>query len=117
MNPVRAVLAGFLVFLFACSPALAERCRATDGDSLRCGGERVRLADVYAAELNQKGGRAAKRNLAALVDGRDVRLVRHGRDRYGRTLADVYVDGRRVVQSDIGPRSGNGARSGYATRP
>jgi micrococcal nuclease len=99
-----------LAWLLLAPPALAERCRAADGDSLRCGVERVRLQDVYAAELNEKGGRAAKRALAAIVDGREIRLVRHGQDRYGRTLADVYVNGRKLVQSDIGPRTGNGVR-------
>lgn len=76
----------------------------------------MRLYDVYAAELNQAGGRAAQRKLDALVRHRDVVLRRHGTDRYGRTLADVYVEGRKVVQADIGPRAGNGVRSGYASR-
>jgi len=34
-----------------------------------------------------------------------------GQDRYGRTLAEVYVNGRRIEQSDIGPRMGRGALS------
>jgi len=42
--------------------------------------------------------------------------VRRGQDRYGRTLADVYVNGRKIGQSDVGPRAGRGLRSGYATR-
>lgn len=104
------------LFLLVAAPALAERCRAADGDSLRCGAERVRLQDVYAAELNEQGGRAAKRNLAAIVDGREIRLARHGQDRYGRTLADVYVNGRKVEQRDIGPRAGNGTRSPSSPR-
>ncbi len=32
-----------------------------------------------------------------------------GTDKYGRTLAEVYVDGRRIEQSDIGPRAGRGS--------
>ena len=113
MRSARLLLAAAM---FVCAEAHAERCRAVDGDSLLCGTERVRLYDVYAAELNQAGGRAAKRNLEALVRHRELVLRRHGTDRYGRTLADVYVDGRKVVQSDIGPRAGNGVRSGYASR-
>jgi len=114
MNRIAAL--ALAVLMLAATSARAERCRAADGDSLRCGPERVRLHDVYAVELNQAGGRAARRKLAELVDGRQVRLVRHGKDRYGRTLADVYVDGRKVVQADIGPRAGNGVKSGYAGR-
>jgi hypothetical protein len=38
-----------------------------------------------------------------------VVLVPRGTDKYGRTLAEVYVDGRRIEQSDIGPRAGRGS--------
>jgi len=108
-----------LLFALALLPleAAALRCRALDGDTLQCGAERVRLHDVYAAELNEAGGAAARRNLRRLVEGREVVLQRHGRDRYGRTLADAWVGGRRIEQSDIGPRAGRGVKSGYASRP
>jgi len=108
-------LAAALVLL-APLGAQAQRCRALDGDTMQCGAERVRLYDVYAAEWNEPGGRAARRNLQRLLASGEVRIVRHGQDRYGRTLADVYVNGRRVVQRDIGPRAGRGLRSGYASR-
>lgn len=110
-------MAAALAVLTHGAAAHAQQCWAVDGDSLQCGPERVRLYDVYAAELNQAGGRAAKRNLDALVRHRAVALKRHGKDRYGRTLADAYVDGRKIVQADIGPRAGRGVRSGYASRP
>lgn len=86
--------------------AILAACTATDGDSLRCGAERVRIAGIDAPELGRcpRGrtctpgdGKAAKRALAGLVDGREVRLVRTGQDRYGRTLARVYVGGRNVA--------------------
>jgi len=96
--------------------AQAERCRALDGDTMQCGAERVRLYDVYAAEWNEPGGKQARRNLQRLLSSGRVELVRHGRDRYGRTLADAYVEGRKIVQSDIGPRAGRGLRSRYASR-
>ncbi len=104
--------------LLALAPlaAQAERCRALDGDTMQCGAERVRLYDVYAAEWNEPGGRAARRNLQRVLASGEVRLVRHGQDRYGRTLADAYVNGRKIVQSDIGPRAGRGLRSRYASR-
>ena len=98
-------------------PAFALKCRALDGDTLQCGAERVRLYDVYAAEMNEAGGAQAKRNLQQRIAGNEVRLRRHGHDRYGRTLADVYVGGHRIVQSDVGPRAGRGTRTGYASRP
>lgn len=98
-------------------PAQAERCRALDGDTLQCGPERVRLYDVYAAEMDEPGGPEAKRRLQAWVKGREVELHRRGQDRYGRTLADLYVGGIKVRQEDIGPRTGRGLRSNYAAVP
>ena len=85
------------------------RCLAIDGDTLVCNRQKVRLTNVYAAELNQAGGRAAKQRLRALVSSGEVVLRPIGTDRYGRMLAEVYVNGRRIVQSDIGPRAGRGA--------
>jgi len=98
-------------------PAFALKCRALDGDTLQCGAERVRLYDVYAAEMNEAGGAQARRNLQQRLRGHEVTLHRHGHDRYGRTLADAYVGGHKIVQSDVGPRAGRGTRSGYASRP
>lgn len=78
-------------------------CTAVDGDTLRCGAERVRLIGIDAPEIPGhcaarrrcvKGdARASKAALAALIAGRPVRLERHGIDRWGRTLAFAWVDG------------------------
>ncbi len=81
-----------------------ERCIAVDGDTLVCNRRKVRLVNVDAAELDQAGGPAARRRLQALVRGRTVTLKSFGQDRYGRMLAEAYVDGRRIEQADIGPR-------------
>ena len=87
------------------SPAWADRCIAIDGDTLVCNRQKVRLANVDAPELKAAGGRNAKRRLQALVEGRDVVLKKYGQDRYGRLLAEAFVDGRRIEQQDIGPRT------------
>jgi len=89
--------------------AWAERCLAIDGDTLVCNHQKVRLTNVYAAEMNQPGGAGAKKKLQALVQNRELGLVTHGHDRYGRILAEVYVGGRRIEQADIGPRAGRGS--------
>jgi endonuclease YncB( thermonuclease family) len=99
----------FVLFASASSGALGERCLAVDGDTLVCNRQKVRLTNVYAPELNQAGGAAAKRKLQALVSGRDVALRPYGHDRYGRIIADAYVEGRRIEQADIGPRGGRGS--------
>ena len=81
--------------------AAALFCTVTDGDTLRCGDERVRLIGIDAPELpghchhNRKcadgDAAASTAALVQLVRGRPVVLERHGRDRYGRTLAFARV--------------------------
>ncbi len=102
-----------LLFLLCATFALAayagERCLAIDGDTLVCNHQKFRLTNVYAAEMNEAGGAAAKRRLQSLVGGHQVEFKRFGHDRYGRVLAEAYVGGRRIEQSDIGPRAGRGS--------
>ena len=105
---MKALLLLSLCLAFA-GNANAERCLAIDGDTLVCNRQKVRLTNVYAAEMNQAGGSAAKRRLQSLVVGKEVQLRPFGHDRYGRLLAEAYVDGRRIEQTDIGPRAGRGS--------
>lgn len=97
-----------IVAFFLAFPAFAQPCTAIDGDTLRCGDERVRLRGIYAPERSEPGGEAARQRLAAAIAGGELVLDRRGRDRYRRTLAHAYVDGRRIVQADISPRGGRG---------
>jgi hypothetical protein len=110
MRTAVLVLPLFLGWAAACGAG--ERCLAIDGDTLVCNHQKVRLTNVYAAELNQAGGPAAKRRLQSLITSGDVTLNPVGRDKYGRTLAEVYVNGRRIEQADIGPRAGRGTQWG-----
>ncbi|QDH33986.1 thermonuclease family protein [Porphyrobacter sp. YT40] len=90
--------------------ALALACTVIDGDTIRCGSERVRLSGIDAPETSacrpgrrcvEGEGQAARRALRLLIEGRNLRLVRMGRDRYGRTIAAVYADGRNVACSPL----------------
>lgn len=83
-----------------------------DGDSIRCGHERIRIANIDAPELegsprcegrtggpNPKWcdyalGIRARDALQAFLAKGEVRITRQGLDRYGRTLARVTVNGR-----------------------
>jgi len=117
----RLLVLGVLLLPFGV--VAGERCLAIDGDTLVCNHRKVRLTNVYAAELNQAGGYAAKRRLQTLISTGEVQLRPYGVDRYGRTLAEVYVNGRRIEQADVGPRAGRGAdwhgerHHYYGTRP
>ncbi len=96
-----------------CHETSTERlrcCRAIDGDTIRCGREFVRLRNVYAAEMDEPGGPEAKVRMIELLRAGEVTLERHARDRYRRTIAYVFVNGRRIEQADIGPPGGRGLR-------
>lgn len=79
-----------------------------DGDSLRCGAERIRIANIDAPELagspkcqrprrtdwcDPAAGIAARDALRGLLAGGTVTIRRSGTDVYGRTLALVRVNG------------------------
>lgn len=51
--------------------------------------ERVRLRDVYAPELHERGGRAARERLRRSIAGRRIQITVHARDVYGRVLATI----------------------------
>lgn len=61
------------------------------------GSERIRLRGIDAPELNEPGGQAARQRLDQLLHEGPIRVVPHGQDVYGRTVADVFVDGRNVA--------------------
>ena len=111
LPPFVLAVALILAALLPAPADAARRCRAVDGDSVHCGRERIRLRDVYAAERGQPGAEAERRALQRQLDSGAVRIRRHGKDDYGRTLGDVYVNGRKVTQADIGLRGGRGSRS------
>lgn len=72
--------------------------RVTDGDSLWITppaqrAVEVRLRDIDAPEICQVWGIEARRALETMLLGRSVVLRIAGRDRHGRTLGDVWVDG------------------------
>lgn len=82
----RALLLGALA-LTACDSVYD--CRAIDGDTLDCGGERVRLIGIDAPEADTRDGPYARQVLSLIVL-EPVTIERRGEDRYGRTLAHVY---------------------------
>lgn len=98
-----ALAAPFVLQGKAAVPLSGERepiggCIAIDGDTLRCGGERVRLLGIDAPELpgHCRPGRncapgdpyRSTDGLAAAL-GRSMAILRTGNDAYGRTLAVV----------------------------
>ena len=83
------------------SPSYSDNisgCSVTDGDTIRCQGERIRLLGIDAPEMpgHCRSGRncapgdpyASTRSLANAVTG-TMAIERFGEDHYGRTLAAV----------------------------
>jgi micrococcal nuclease len=59
--------------------------------------ERVRLSGIDCPEKGQAYGNNAKHAASKLVFGKEVTLQTHAQDKYGRTLADVFLlDGTNV---------------------
>lgn len=92
------------------SPAPLGLCTVTDGDTIRCGDERIRITGIDAPETRgcRQGrtcvagdGQAATRTLEAAVQGQALSVVRLGRDRYGRTLGAVYAGGDNVACAQL----------------
>ena len=53
--------------------------------------ERIRLSGIDCPENGQAFASRAKQAASSLVFGKDVILQTHGQDKYGRTLADVFL--------------------------
>lgn len=102
-----------MIVVLTLAPAAILTCipvQVHDGDSIRCGAERIRIANIDAPELPgspkcegrrspyadcdyARGWRARDALQAFLATG-PVQLQRLGPDRYGRTLGRVTVNGQ-----------------------
>jgi endonuclease YncB( thermonuclease family) len=98
---MRAV-AAFLIF-FATHVGAAELLgrvvHVADGDTITVLDAEhvqhvVRLGGIDAPERGQAFGQVARRNLGQLVHGQQVAVDWHKRDRYGRLVGRVLVDGK-----------------------
>jgi len=100
------IILTMLIFLASClSPAKSTSCkfiadttvvsRVIDGDTICLqNGLYVRLIGINAPEKDELGSLSAKERLEQLVLGKEVKLVYESEehDKYGRELADVYVN-------------------------
>lgn len=69
-----------------------------DGDTVTCIDEanqqqKIRLAEIDAPEVSQDFGKVSREALAGMVFGKTIQVVDDGRDRYGRWIGHLYVDG------------------------
>ncbi len=105
-----AMLGGGLIavqFLFPNqNEALSGRSRASDGDSMRIGQQRVRILGIDAPELDQTCtaadgnlwpcGQVAKQRLSQLLRAPDFQCSSSARDKYDRALATCEANGQDI---------------------
>jgi micrococcal nuclease len=98
----------------------AKVIRVTDGDTIvvRARGEtiKIRLAQIDAPESGQPWGSRSRQELAGLVEGKTITIKTTGQDRYGRTVAQIAVDGV-DVNRDMIVRGAAWAYPDYVTDP
>ena len=75
-----------------------RQASAVDGDTIRVGGERIRLRGIDTPELSEPEGLAAKQRLEALLRSGPMEIIPHGRDVYDRLVADVFINGQNVAE-------------------
>lgn len=116
VNPVGVILTAFLLAILVLLPRCAASAdeaavvRVIDGDTIVIGGEyRVRYIGIDTPEIGEPYYDEAKQCNRELVDNQLVRLEKDvtGKDRYGRLLRYVFVDGV-FVNAEL-------VRRGYAT--
>ena len=94
---------------FGCQLEKPSRCpqvtAVTDGDTIKVlinnEEKKIRLESVDAPEKKQPFGTKAKEALGDLIAGKSVVIKETGKDRYGRVLAFIEVDGTNVSEEMI----------------
>ncbi len=81
--------------------------RVIDGDTFKTRSRKqsVRLADVKAPEIGTSGAARATAALRKMIQGKDVIVDTVTRDKYGRSVARVKVQGKsvnRAMQKQVG---------------
>jgi len=84
-----------LIGLLQSKPYTAEVTSISDGDTFKVLHEgrevRIRLVNIDCPEKRQPFGTRARQELSKLIFSKRVTIHAKGKDRYGRTLAEVYV--------------------------
>ena len=77
--------------IFLSQPKEEMVASVIDGDTIVLkGGERIRFARIDTPELSTRKGRKVANWLRNKIDGKMVRIERHGKGYYGRTIGEVY---------------------------
>ena len=87
--------------LFTFTYSHAEQVVVIDGDTIRIGEERIRFSGIDAPEIDQicihqevefQCGVFSKILLIKKISNKEINCIREGKDFYGRTLAECFLD-------------------------
>lgn len=112
---IYVLLSAFLLFVSVSATgeirAHNTQLRIIDGDTFEFKGEKIRIRGVDTPELRAKCQKeralalAAKSELERLLSS-SFKIMASGKDKYGRTVADVYIQNKNIA--DILINSGHG---------
>ena len=75
---------------------IIENIFVVDGDTIKGNVDNkeitIRLVEIDAPEMDQPFGVESKRFLKKLIESKKVTLISEGKDRYGRTLGELFVN-------------------------
>ena len=82
-----------------------ENIRIVDGDTIKgiVGGKKitVRLVEIDAPEMDQPFGVESKKFLKNLIEDKKVTLISEGKDRYDRTLGELFVNKKNINETMV----------------
>ena len=90
------ILALSLVASVLSAHTAIENIFVVDGDTIKGNIDSkritIRLVEIDAPEMDQPFGVESKRFLEKLIENKKVTLIAEGKDRYGRTLGELFVN-------------------------
>ena len=99
---MKKLLAIFVLSLLWCNVSFADNLKVIDGDTIVLNGEKIRFSGIDAPEYNQDCmngdtkvfcGVFAMVLLTKKIGDEKLKCIKEGRDVYGRTLAECFVNG------------------------
>ena len=101
-----------IIFCLICFCGFSQTVtKVLDGDTIIVDNLTVRILKIDSPEKNQTYGKESKDYLSRLILFKKVKVVSSKIDKYGRTLADVCINGRSVAEIMI--ESGNAWHYSY----
>ena len=99
------ILALSLVASVLSAHTTIENIFVVDGDTIKGNIDSkritIRLVEIDAPEMDQPFGVESKRFLEKLIENKKVTLIAEGKDRYGRTLGELFVNKNNINEKMV----------------